>query len=52
MAAVGATITFDPNLAKLLTYILLFMADFTDPEMPELRQVMACQETMIQMLQR
>jgi hypothetical protein len=48
---VGSIVTFDINLSKLLTYILLFMGDFQE-EIEDRADVEACQETMIKMLQR
>ena len=51
MERVGSTMTFDVNLVKLLSYVLLFLCDFED-SLEDQADVVSCQETMIRMLQR
>lgn len=50
---VSSTVTFDTNLSKLLTYVLLFMSDFNSEDVEaEMATITSTQETMITMLQR
>ena len=48
---IGTVMTGDVTLAKLLSYVLLFLCDFPE-NLEDQDSVFACQETMIRMLQR
>ena len=48
---VGSAVTCDVNLVKLLSYVLIFLCDF-DENLEDHEDVIACQKTMISMLQR
>lgn len=49
---VGSSVTFNNDLVKLLSYVLLFMGDFSDPAVVNRPHIEATQETMINMMQR
>jgi len=49
---VGSSVSFDVNLSKILTYVLIFMSEFSATEVDERAELQTVQETMIRMLQR
>jgi len=49
---VGVTASFDADLVKMLSYILLFSVNFPDRDPVEWREVEQVQEVMIGMMQR
>lgn len=49
---VGVTVSFDPDLVKMLSYVLLFSVDFTESDLVIRKAVEETQDSMISMMRR